>query len=367
MIEASGMEYQPTSSRLPRLFAGEKGWQEREVVNATGLEPWDPRIQRDVRRWLSSVPAEKMVVFGDISPTETVGGITRVPTGVVAKFNPEKTPQWLKHVAGADIGCGMMMAEFPTLTYDDFIRDQRTLDEFYEKVKPISDQAGFRGGNHFIDFVRKEDGKMAVVVHTGSWRDRQVELGKLVEGNRYDPRAYWRQYPAVIESGEANRHQIMDIVEKAYEPTALRTDLVHNTVTEEGLVRKGVIHAENPDSPLLLPSDVKHRMLLYYPGAAVDEDIYQSVTHATGRAVPRGKVDKEALKREYGERVNDGKIAAAKIGIMVPTKLRGIPITEMPGNYNPLEETRERYEKLGLIDVSRPVTELIPVAYIGHV
>lgn len=343
------------------------------VIDLSGLEPWFVASQVEFLRGR----ADKIVALPDLGPTQP--GI--VPTGSVVEFNANRYPEWLKHVRGADIGCGMLLATFDRpIRSDDFERDQGSLNGLYSELGVVKDRAALGGGNHFMDFARTGDNEVAVIIHTGSFGDRQVELGKLVKqmeesGRIGEVDLYMRQYRDVVAAGEANRLELLAAVERIYGKAGRKTDLIHNTIKFEqksgrAVVYKGAINVTSVgEGPLFLPSSMADVFVLYEKGNGISEDTCWAAPHGTGRAVARGDVDKATYISLYGDgggKVDAGYLSDIQPGarLMVPTGM-GLPVTELPFVYRKVDRTLDIMESRGLM--GRVVDIWQPLAYIGHI
>lgn len=315
-----------------RFFASEKSSYSTEIVNYSGYEEWEIQ-EKGVRQWLAPIPAERFVLFPDISPTEP--GI--VPTGVLAEINMETHPDWRRYIRGADIGCGMLGADLSILRTD-FSSEQQSLDELYVLLKKEGLDVCF-GGNHFINFAAGADDHVFVLIHTGSYGDRQKILGNLVE----QPAKYDAEYVRTIDSGVETRKKIMDQIARVYGKPSNQFDTVHNTISidpKTGLahIYKGVVHVQREGELQILPSSLSGKMIRYQAGAGAQ--FVTGTSHGTGRMVSRGKMnlEKEILAELYEERIQDGRIEGQKLGIMVPIGMRW-PMTEIEEAYHPIDRS----------------------------
>lgn len=118
-------------------------------------------------------------MFPDFSPTEE----GKVPTGVAALIDTNRVPDYLSLVGGADIGCQMRLVRFD-IDEAEFRKEAGRLDGVVAALRSRKESVDLGGGNHFLDFLVFEDGQMGALVHTGSFGDQQVELGKLTKIRR---------------------------------------------------------------------------------------------------------------------------------------------------------------------------------------
>lgn len=325
------------------LFQNEQDWQGRTVVNLSGYNSWQVE-SLGIRKWIQPIPAERMVLFPDISPTET-GFI--VPTGVMADFDMGKIPEWRQFIRGADIGCGMQMSTLP-LKEDDFMKNRKALDELYERLGREGLLQCFRG-NHFINFAKDIDtGNMHVLVHTGSYGDAQKKLSALVD----HPTQYDAEYRRTIESGRDTRDRIMSTIWKVY-GEGKSFDTVHNTVEideRKGIARvyKGVVAVKKEDERQVLPSSLNGIMVVYRTGKKAEE--IGGTSHGTGRAVSRSAIRRsiDEIREQYQEKEQDGRIDPKQLHIMTPTGLRW-PVTEIDSAYHSIDRSLDLMEGSGLM------------------
>jgi len=316
--------------------------------------------------------ANQIVVFPDLGPTEP----GMVPTGSVTEFDLTKCPEWLRFVGGADMGCGMSFALLDcSVTEKDFVADQKTLDHLHGSLQPSDSTGPYLGkGNHFIDFAVNGQGRIAVVVHTGSPGDQHQELGQLVLKLTHTGKLaagvneYLTKYQEVINSAEENRRKILALIAKLYGKLEAVSDLPHNTLDLEankGFVRvyKGSINIQGYQERLLLPSSMGQPMILYYPGVAVGESSLWGVPHGTGRKMARGKVPKQEVGRVNPLTVNWPRGRH----LMTPSNSL-LPATELPDCYRPLEAVEKIMEENGLLEFKKEneLEYLDVIAYIGH-
>ncbi len=327
--EISGVD-----NNFSNLFKPEKDPQQREIINLSGYVEWE-MLSKGVRGWLADIPARRMVLFPDISPTEP--GV--VPTGVLAEIDMVAHPEWRKFIRGADIGCGMLGADLP-ISQSDFQSNQQLLDNLFHSLKNDGLDACF-GGNHFVNFAAAADGRIFVLIHTGSYGDMQKKLSKLIE----NPQAYDAQYLQTIQSGIITRQRILAKIEAQYGRSSNLFDTVHNTIqidSHAGVVKiyKGVVNVQSEGELQILPSSLSGRMIRYRAG--MGSRLVGGTSHGTGRSVPRSQLnlEKEIYAELYGELDLDGRIAGHRLDIMVPTGLRW-PVTEIEEAYHDIGRSVE--------------------------
>lgn len=328
-----------------------------KLVNLSGHEDGEEWYVRQHIGELLGV-ATDLVVFPDFSPTEP----GRIPTGVVARFDTRKTPDFLRFVGGADIGCGMSWARLhdPStgrpLSSVQLLDEQAKIDKLYQrlqesKVPSAQAQADLGGGNHFIDLT-DNDGEVGVLIHTGSLGDMQKRLSAFTS----NPAKYWEFYKTVIVSAQENRKRLMQLVSEVFGTLVDERETVHNTVelSRDGLVAtvyKGVVNVQRYPGQQVIPSSMEGDILFFNPGKGVSEEVLHGMSHGTGRSVKRG--DMKLL-----ENLPSPTILKATQGTY--------PITEHPRAYHSLQRSNDVLSRYGLIDPSQ-VSIATPLVYFGHI
>lgn len=343
------------------------------LVNLSGKPDWQ------IWPFLGDLPvaATRVIVFSDFGPTQS----GMVPTGTLTEFDSVKSPEWLKRVAGTDIGCGMTLAFFrEKISRKHFMSSQKEINALAGMLISNDELIGLGGGNHFLDFVTTEDGKLGVVVHTGSHRDQQCALTKVVGSitnftNQHQLDRYWKMYGQVVTNAEDNRRGILALVEKIYGKLGDVFDKPHNTIKRLSdtnfRIYKGTVDCEGDEDPIvLLPSSMATPMLLYKPTKDHLKRYAGAVPHGTGRIIPRGEVDKQLFEELYGANAKPGKINSEYMGhlidgveLLTPAGM-GLPITELPHVYRTIDETTTILVENGIIGDILGV--LTPIAYLGH-
>ncbi|MBI3576452.1 RtcB family protein [Candidatus Gottesmanbacteria bacterium] len=347
----------------------EKNWNGTAVVDLSGQPEHYVRYQL-LRPFLPA--ADRVVIFPDVSPTAE--GI--VPTGVAMQINANRHPDYLHYVAGADIGCGMLFGRFAEPIDEGYFRNHpEMLDELYARLqqKAKEQTAALGGGNHFLDIVADHNGSViGYMVHTGSYGDRQVVLGTKIDNEE----VYWRLYNETVKSGVGNRAQIAACVQQVYGQADAQEDTIHNTVdlnwaTGKVVIYKGVVHVPNgrthgqagKQPNILIPSSMTGDMLHFAPGPAVDAKLLYGVSHGTGRKTARGAIHKVVLGAVSPAEFKVG-TGLGTFSLMTPTGL-GLPQSELPENYHPLERTFDILAEHGVL-ADDSISFLTPIAYIGH-
>lgn len=286
--------------------------------------------------------------------------------GCVIGFTAKGMTRLIPNLVGVDIGCGMLTVELLTDSID-----LAALDNAISKVVPAGfdvhdtesrhaevflDQLRCRdrikneshllcslgtlgGGNHFIEVDRDENGRLYLIIHTGSrnlglqvaniYQDmaikhcagpdrdaidaliaelkaqgRQSEISeKLRELKAQTPRVpadlawcseadskdYLHDAWVATQFAEANREAIASaILATTGIPAGKRFHTIHNYVDmtnpDDPVIRKGAISAEK-DKPLLIPLNMRDGCIL---GRGLgNEDWNCSAPHGAGRAMSR--------------------------------------------------------------------------------
>lgn len=323
-----------STDNLPRIFTHEKWAKQTEVVNLSGFTEWELEAM-DLRRQLMTIPAEKITILPDISPTEL--GI--IPTGTIATFDIDKVPNWREFVKGADIGCGMLMAELP-VDSEDFVKTQSELDAVMSRLRDEDLSRTFRG-NHFVNFARDiATGNVSILIHTGSRRNLQESLTLLVSrSNLYDAK-----YIETVKSGIDTRRQILGIIEKYYGKGKSAFDTVHNSIqiddkAHRATVFKGVVAVPKAGSRAVLPSSMSGLIVQYQTDTGAE--YVGGTSHGTGR-----KYSRSEMKGIH----NATKLTAHNLGgIMIPSGTTWPP-SETDEAYWPIDRSIDLLEKYGIMD-----------------
>ncbi len=331
-----------------------------KLIDFSGLEPWFVKQQTE---HLIAV-AKKIITFPDLGPTES----TLIPTGCIAQFNVEETPDYLKFVKGADIGCAMLMAKQEGLFIDQFRTLQPQIDKLYAKIKSQTEFT-LGGGNHFIDFVTDSDGQVYVVIHTGAYRDKQHELTAIIkeEMQKQNPTwtiataQYMELYQKVIESGKSNRYGLLNLISQVFgNNEEILFNEPHNTIKisdNAATVYKGVVHVSDTNKRLLLPSTMDTPMAWYLPGTAIGQESLFGAPHGTGRNLSRKEIKQIPI--------------TSRLNIMTVTGKQP-PRTELPDAYRPImgidgAETKMLNNNLMKYDNENDIKYLQVLAYLGHI
>ncbi|GHG88851.1 RtcB family protein [Comamonas sp. JC664] len=247
------------------------------------------------------------------------------------------------------------------------------------------------GGNHFTEMQVDQDGRVWVMLHTGSrgfgwniakhffvegaaqlglksrsedhvWLDAESPLG----------RAYWNLHNMAANFAVANRliigEAVCDALEAVFGGTAsVYYEISHNLIQKEAgkfVARKGATRAfpgghpalkgtpwEKSGHPILIPGSMETGSAILFAEPGAEKSIY-SVNHGSGRRMSRSEA-RRVLKQD----ATDKRMAEA--GILLNT--RQTPLDESGPCYKNLDDVLETVELAGLARVAH---RLKPVACI---
>ncbi|GEL69376.1 RtcB family protein [Myxococcus virescens] len=247
------------------------------------------------------------------------------------------------------------------------------------------------GGNHFTEMQVDQNGRVWVMLHTGSrgfgwniakhffvegaaqlglksrsedhvWLDAESPLG----------RDYWNLHNMAANFAVANRLIIGEAVCAALEDVfggtaSVYYEISHNLIQKEAgkfVARKGATRAfpgghpalkgtpwEKTGHPILIPGSMETGSAILFAEPGAQKSIY-SVNHGSGRRMSRGEA-RRVLKQD----VTDQRMAEA--GILLNT--RQTPLDESGPCYKNLDDVLETVEMAGL---ARVAYRLKPVACI---
>ena len=308
------------------------------------------------------------------------------PIGLTMTVRDKVIPQLL----GVDIGCGMTCvklnkenAEFQKL--DRVIREnvpsgfairreQHHLAEGfpYEKLccaRHINRQKAERslgtlgGGNHFIELDRGTDGKLYLVVHTGSrhlgeevaeyytklagssLKERGVDVPyymSYLEGAEME--AYAEDVQIIQDYAERNRQIIIREILKGMKWKAVEQFSVpHNYLDASGMLRKGAIAAGEGDR-VAIPANMRDGVIL---GIGLgNEDWNRSAPHGSGRRMKREDVKDQYTVSDFKKEMEG--IYSSCVGTDT--------LDEAPFAYRSIEEVAERIrDTVQITEILKPV------------
>lgn len=294
-----------------------------------------------LRSWLpAGLGAEEVVFFPDACP-----GKSPLPTGTTVLLH---RPDW-RQFAVSDCGCGMRLLE-SDLRVDALT--QKSWDAVAERLRRNKGGLGdLGGGNHFVDALVGHGGdRLSFLIHTGS-RSESPRLDHLIG----DPDAFDREFQRVVDWARANRAAVQSALEATFGKLRTTLDLAHNTVEPlpDGrvIIRKGAVRV-NPGDLNVLPSHLNGDVALVRATARVSETLF-SLSHGTGRAMPRG--ESKALAEGYD-------FSKLRTRVLMPGALDDASLrSEGPYAYRDLDPCLELLE---------PYVEVLGrfrvIGYLGH-
>jgi len=270
------------------------------------------------------------------------------------------------------------------------------------KSRGIGQLGSLGGGNHFIELQYDQNGKLVIMIHTGSrgfghgLASHFIEIGRrrLMKGKREagqpkisaeavffepdDPN--WKGYKNAVAAGAnfaiANRLIIMEEVSRAFrrvfgqEPELLY-EISHNLAQQEPqpdgsqawVHRKGATRAlpawhpllkgtrwEETGHPILIPGSMGDTSYILYAEPGAEKSLF-SVNHGCGRRMSR-----KAAKDNFSQSgVNQ---QMRELNVMVNAG-GNVPIDESPGCYKPASLVIDAVVSAGL---ARVAYELNPIA-----
>ncbi|MBQ2738428.1 MAG: RtcB family protein [Clostridia bacterium] len=328
----------------------------------------------------------------------------------------------IPNVIGVDIGCGMRVYElekreldFPALdgfikknipsgsdvrdTYyeEELIRSLYCFDKLVELDRLYGSLGTLGGGNHFIEIDKGEDGRLYLVIHTGSRNlgtqvakiyqkiavneckhagdaERDAVISRLKTEGRVDdiPEAlkkitekyahktkipdelcylegslaedYLHDMRICQEFAKRNREMIGNEILKFLKiPRADYFESVHNFIDDDNIIRKGAIPAYSGER-VLIPMNMRDGCII---GEGLSNPDWNfSAPHGAGRLMSRGEAKRT---------LNEDEFKAAMVGIYTTTA-NASTIDEAPMAYKPTEEILAQIgETVKIIEVIKPV------------
>lgn len=277
-------------------------------------------------------------------------------------------------------------------TERDFIPVEDTSVDIPARAREKREQLGsLGGGNHFTEMQVDEEGRVWVMLHTGSrgfgWNiakeyfirgaehlglGRHSEDSIWLDADSALGHDYWNLHNMAANFAVANRLIIGEAVCAALEDVFGGTadiyyEISHNLIQKEGgkfVARKGATRAfpgghpalrgtkwEKTGHPILIPGSMETGSAILFAEPGAEQSIY-SVNHGSGRRLSRGQA-RRVLKQEETDR------RMAEAGILLNT--RTTPLDESGPCYKNLDDVLETVELAGLARVEH---RLKPVACI---
>ncbi|MFT3713363.1 MAG: RtcB family protein [Archangium sp.] len=249
------------------------------------------------------------------------------------------------------------------------------------------------GGNHFCEMQVDQDGKVWVMLHTGSrgfgWNIAKkffvegAHLLGLTKGRGSEDqiwfdfdsamgRAYWNLHNMAANFAIVNRLLIGQAVCEAVEhvfggEAKVYYEISHNLIQREAgrfVARKGTTRAfpkghqaledtkwADTGHPILIPGSMETGSAILFANEQAKDSLY-SVNHGAGRRLSR-----TAAKKQLDQKTTD--LRMAKLGVVLNT--RNTPLDESGPCYKDLEQVLGAVELAGLATVER---RLKPIACI---
>lgn len=315
--------------------------------------------------------------------------VRRIGIGVgqpgAGKSSLKKFNEIVRHGAKA-LGRGHDVAERACVPVEDDSYD------IPEKAWSKRSQLGsLGGGNHFCEMQVDEDGKVWVMLHTGSrgfgWNIAKqffVEGARLLglggksedaiwfDADSVTGKAYWNLHNMAANFAIANRLLIGEAVCESLEhvfggEAKVYYEISHNLIQREGgrfVARKGATRAfpknhealegtvwEATGHPILIPGSMETGSAILFADEGAKESLY-SVNHGAGRRLSRTQA-----KRHLDQKDTD--LRMGKLGVILNT--RNTPLDESGPCYKDLEQVLGAVELAGLAHVDK---RLRPVACI---
>jgi len=289
--------------------------------------------------WLPhDLEAEEIVILPDACP-----GKSPLPTGTAVKLNQTN---WRKF-AVSDVGCGMRLlrSNFNEISLEQW-------NDVADLLKANKGQLGdLGGGNHFLDaLLPYSQDRIYFLIHTGS----RKESG-LVDGYIDRPDEFDEVFQQTVQWAYDNRTGVQAALEQVFGKLDLILDLPHNTYEYEAdgsvVIRKGSVKVL-PGELNIIPSNLGGDISLVRATEKVG-GILNSLSHGTGRIVPRGEC--KALAENYD-------FLSLRQRVMMPDCIQDASLrTEGPYAYRDLDQCLELLR--GYIE---EVERFSVIAYMGH-
>ena len=279
-----------------------------------------------------------------------------------------------------------------SVTERDFIPVEDDRVDIPERAREKRDQLGsLGGGNHFTEMQVDQDGRVWVMLHTGSrgfgWNiakhffvagaealglSRRSEDSIWLDAASRLGREYWNLHNMAANFAVANRLIIGEAVcaalEEVFGGTAdIYYEISHNLIQKESgkfVARKGATRAfpgghpalrgtrwEKSGHPILIPGSMETGSAILFAEPGASQSIY-SVNHGSGRRMSRGEARRVLKQEETDKRM-------AEAGILLNT--RQTPLDESGPCYKNLDDVLDTVEMAGLARVEK---RLKPVACI---
>lgn len=289
--------------------------------------------------WLPhDLEAEEIVILPDACP-----GKSPLPTGTAVKLNQTN---WRKF-AVSDVGCGMRLlrSDFNEISLEQW-------NNVADLLKANKGQIGdLGGGNHFLDaLLPYSENRIFFLIHTGS----RKESG-LVDAYVDKPHEFDEVFEQTTQWAYDNRTGVQQTLEQIFGELELILDLPHNTYEylSDGsvIIRKGTVKV-TPGDLNIIPSNLGGDISLVRATEKVGE-ILNSLSHGTGRIVPRGECKELAESYDF---------TALRQRVMMPGCIQDASLrTEGPYAYRDLDKCLELLQ-----EYIEEIERFSVIAYMGH-
>lgn len=337
----------------------------------TSLHAEDVADPKKRRRWIDEVMRRIAV------------GVGAGPAAAQRRLTARSFQEVIRHGAQA-LGRTSHVTERAYIPVDDDAVD--IPERAYEKREQLG---SLGGGNHFTEMQLDEDGRVWVMLHTGSrgfgWNIAQqfFTTGAAALGLRggaakdfvwFDAEsamghAYWNLHNMAANFAVANRliigEAVCDALEAVFGGTAeVYYEISHNLIQREDgrfVARKGATrafpaghpalrgtHWEHTGHPILIPGSMETGSAILFAEEGAAKSIY-SVNHGAGRRLSRGEAKRALDQAETDERMK-------KAGILLNTRLT--PIDESGPCYKDLDAVLSSVEAAGLAKVQHRLRPL---------
>ncbi len=280
-------------------------------------------------------------------------------------------------IIGGDIGCGMLCCEIDTNGQDidykklDYIINNKIVPTYnrmsedkkshlskiansLKQISPrllntsekkmISDLGTLGGGNHFIELDKSQDGRLFLVIHSGSRGFGQAVYNYHNNvANKQNPytikalsyltgdeaQQYLEDMRLAQNYARLNRRIMADSILKAMNWNEKSSfESVHNYISDDNIIRKGAISAHKNEK-VIIPLNMKDGALI--AKGKGNPDWNNSAPHGAGRKISRARA-KELIKLEAYQHDMQG---------IYTTSVCEKTIDEAPGAYKNSDEIKE--------------------------
>lgn len=248
--------------------------------------------------------------------------------------------------------------ESPYVKREDFlVADQLEEETYYQSIGTLG------GGNHFVSLEATDDGKVYLLIHSGS-RNIGHTVATIYQELADEMNPFERKGEAYLD-GEAfqdylhdlalaqkyawqNRNAMADAVLKSNGLEQRdRFDSVHNYIDLEAMVaRKGAISAKKGEK-LVIPFNARDGSVI--AKGKGNDDWNQSAPHGAGRTMSRTQAKKRIPLQDYQEMMKD----------VYSTSVSKKTLDEAPTAYNEQRKILKLAEPtIEIIEYTRPIYNL---------